>query len=264
MTNKVEAYYNENALAEWKRLERHPMEFNLTMRAFREYLPEKARILDIGGGPGRYAIELAKLGHRVTLLDLAQENVEMARIKAREMGATLEDFIHGNALDLQGLEEEAYDAILLLGPLYHLTSPEQQAKAIAQAAARLKSGGVIYAAVITRFAFLLDMLKYDLEGLAEREEELFELLAQGVNQGEAGFTEAYFSRPEELPELMTAKGFQCLRYMAADGITTLVEPAINQLSPPHFDAWARLCWELSTEPSLLGACEHLLYIGKKP
>jgi S-adenosylmethionine-dependent methyltransferase len=61
--SRVGSYYDRRAEDEWTRLERHRTEWAVTLRALREYLPTPpCRIADIGGGPGRYAIELARQG----------------------------------------------------------------------------------------------------------------------------------------------------------------------------------------------------------
>ena len=68
----IRDYYDSQCELEWKRLENHRTEFALTIRALDRYLPSPpARLLDCGGGPGRYAIELAKRGYKVTLFDLS-------------------------------------------------------------------------------------------------------------------------------------------------------------------------------------------------
>ena len=140
--SQVEQYYDENALDEWQRLERHRTEFGVTMLALEEFLPPPpARIADIGGGPGRYAISLAKKGYTVTLVDLAQENLSLAQDKAREAGITLEAVVHANALDLSQLAVGVYDAVLLMGPLYHLLTEEERKQAIRQALRILQPGG---------------------------------------------------------------------------------------------------------------------------
>ena len=79
----VEAMYDADSEREWQRLVRHRTEFGVTMRALDDYLPSApAKILDIGGGPGRYAIVLTQQGYEVTLLDLSQNNLTLARQKA--------------------------------------------------------------------------------------------------------------------------------------------------------------------------------------
>lgn len=263
MSDPVEAYYGRDAEHEWGRLTRHPMEFTLTMRALSQYLPPEARILDVGGGPGRYATELARRGHRVTLVDLSLANVELARVKAAEAGVHLDGFIHGNALDLSAFPKAAYDAVLLLGPLYHLVDSGQRDQALRQAVERLNAGGLLFGAYITRFAFLWDMLKYAPEAAKDLPAEISSLLDHGVTYGERGFTQAYFARPEEICPAMERAGLTTLTLLAAEGPISLVEPMVNGLEAGQFDAWAEICWRLAPEPSLLGAAEHLLYIGQK-
>lgn len=63
--SKVERFYDQNPQYEWERLERHRTEFAVTMRVLEDYLPQPpAKILDVGGGPGRYAIALTQRGYK--------------------------------------------------------------------------------------------------------------------------------------------------------------------------------------------------------
>jgi len=78
---KVKKYYAEKALLEWRRLAKDPyhrLEFETTMHFLRKYLPRKGLLLDAGGGPGRYTIELVRLGYDVTLVDVTPEMLELA------------------------------------------------------------------------------------------------------------------------------------------------------------------------------------------
>ncbi|WP_456411793.1 class I SAM-dependent methyltransferase [Oceanithermus sp.] len=90
-TREVQSFYDANAEVEWARLERHRTEFAVKLRALEGHLPPPpAAVLDVGGGPGRYAIELARRGYRVTLVDLSAANLELARRRADEAGVRLE------------------------------------------------------------------------------------------------------------------------------------------------------------------------------
>ena len=131
---KVERFYDQNPEYEWERLERHRTEFAVTMRAFEDYLPKPpARILDVGGGPGRYAIALTQRGYEVTLFDLSRGCLDLAREKAEEAGAKLAGYEHGDAQDLSRFQDESFDAVLLLGPLYHLLEEGERRLAIREA-----------------------------------------------------------------------------------------------------------------------------------
>ncbi len=86
----VAGFYDDNAENEWLRMDRHRTEFAVTLRALQEHLPPPpARLLDCGGGPGRYAIELMQRGYTVTLFDLSEGNLRLAREKALEAGVEL-------------------------------------------------------------------------------------------------------------------------------------------------------------------------------
>src|SRR3712207_420162 len=116
--SEVERYYDENPQYEWERLERHRTEFAVTMRVLQEHLPQPpARVLDVGGGPGRYAIALAAKGYQMTLVDLSSKVLEFARQKAGEAGVELAGYMHANATDLSAFSRESCDAVLLMGPL---------------------------------------------------------------------------------------------------------------------------------------------------
>lgn len=138
----IEKYYNDNVEAEWNRFERHPIEFEITKRILSGNLPQPpARIIDIGGGPGRYSIWLAGQGYDVSLFDLAQANIDYAQKMADRANVRLREHITGNALHLsQYVENDTYDCALLMGPLYHLIEEEDRASVIRQTLACLKQG----------------------------------------------------------------------------------------------------------------------------
>lgn len=259
----VESFYDATVDQEWERLEHHKMEYALTQRAIDEFIPANSKILDIGGGPGRYSIYLAKRGHHVTLLDLSEANIEFARQKAAAENAPVINFIHGNALDLSAFEDHTFDAVLLMGPLYHLINSEDREQAVAEAYRVLRPHGIMLASFITRYATINDMLKNYPEMLAEDFDATLGLLKDGIHFRESGFTEAYFILPSDITPLMESKGFRQLRLMAAEPFVAAIEPTINALEESVFRCWADLCYRLSTEPVTWGSAEHMLYIGQK-
>lgn len=266
--NKVEKYYDHDAgpQVEWERLEKHRTEFAITMRALSDYLPKPpVSILDIGGGPGRYAIALTQQGYSVTLLDLSQRNIELAESKAREAGIKLAGLIHGNALDLIQFQEASFDAAVLMGPLYHLLTAEEREKAVREALRVLKIGGLIFAAVITRSAPIRFWARYDPTSIIESP-ELFEAwLTTGVHRAasEKGFTDAYFAHHAELTPLMEKCGFETLDLTSCEGVISMIDEKINTLAGRAWDAWVELNYRLGRDAAMHGTAEHLLYVGRK-
>ena len=97
----IQEYYNNGVNTEWVRMDRHPLEFEITKRNLDESIPPKSKIADIGGGPGKYSFYLASIGHNVTLIDLAEKNIEFAKEKGKEIGIKLENYIHANILEIE-------------------------------------------------------------------------------------------------------------------------------------------------------------------
>lgn len=266
-TSIVEAHYDTEAHLEWQRLERHRMEFAITMHALAEYLPRIPQtVLDVGGGPGRYALALASLGHWVTLLDLSQSNLALAHQKAEEDGIFLEQVVHGNALDLSTFPSETFDSVLLLGPLYHLLTEPEREQAVCEAWRVLSPGGLIFAAFITRYAAFRSLARLAPAKLLERRAAWEAFLETGVYRGgqEIGFTDAYFAHPDEIKPLMQGVGFESLDLLACEGILADNEEQVNQLTGEAWQTWVDLNYQLSKDPSLYGAAYHLLYVGRKP
>ncbi|MDY6765174.1 MAG: methyltransferase domain-containing protein, partial [Halobacteria archaeon] len=84
-----EQYYDEFGMGEWDRLDQNPvahLEYENTVSTLDGRLPPDGRVLDAGGGPGRYSIWLAEQGYRVEHFDLSSEQVRIAREKAEEHG----------------------------------------------------------------------------------------------------------------------------------------------------------------------------------
>jgi len=124
---KVKSYYS--VFNEWGRLDAPEgrLEFELTMPIITSHLPQKAEILDLGGGPGRYTIELAKLGYALHLADLSQTLIDTAKQKIDDLGIkNVKSINQVNAIDLSYYDDNFFDAVLLLGPLYHLTNESER------------------------------------------------------------------------------------------------------------------------------------------
>ncbi len=266
MSRRVETFYDGYAEAEWDRLDRHRMEFVTTLRAMDEFIPPKSSILDVGAGPGRYSIELAKASHTVTLMDLSSRNVELARKKAREQDVEISEFVCGNALDLSQFGNSSFGVVLLMGPLYHLVEPSDRDLAIDEALRVLKPGGLLFASFISRYAVYLDLLKSD-PGLITRYARTYERLIKTAvhipDEQNPGFTDAYFVHPKDIEPLMSRHGLTTLRLAVAEGLIASVESSVNALPDEAFEEWAEVSYRLGTDPVTWGAGENMLYVGRK-
>ncbi|MBA4384578.1 MAG: hypothetical protein C0410_07560 [Anaerolinea sp.] len=261
----IEGFYDDNAQREWDRLDRHRMELAVTLMALDEYLPPSADVLDIGGGPGRYAIELTRRGHTVTLLDLAQANLDLAAQKAVEAEVKLHGAVHGNALDLSAFADGTFDVALLMGPLYHLISLEDRKRCIQEAKRVLKPGGVLFAAFINRYGVFVDAAAKYPQDVFDRRELWEGIWRDGVNPPpHDSFTDAYFAMPGEIVPFIEAKGFTTLNLLGLEGIVSGHEDSVNALTGDAWTYWVKLNYAYAQDSALHAASQHLLYVGRKP
>ena len=267
--DEVQEFYDKNAQNEWDRLDRHRTEFAVTLKALKDYLPHsQAEVLDVGGGPGRYSIALAKLGYRVTLLDLSEGCLQLAQKKAQETGVSLAGGLRGNAIDLHRFKDGSFDVVLLMGPLYHLPNMDGRDRAVKETHRVLRKNGLVFATFITRYAPLRWSAKNEPEWLSQGKELLetgvWRPSATGIpSKARVGFTSSYFAHSAEIRPLMKRNGFEDLDLIGCEGAVSLIEEKINELRGEEFDSWVELNYRLGKDPSLHGAAEHLLYVGRK-
>jgi 2-polyprenyl-3-methyl-5-hydroxy-6-metoxy-1,4-benzoquinol methylase len=231
--------------------------------------PPPARVLDVGGAAGVHALPLARAGYEVHLVDPVPRHVEEAKeASARQPEHPLASVRQGEAGDLQEGEATA-DAVLLLGPLYHLTERADRLASLTEARRVLRPGGVVLAAAISRFASMLDgLFTRDIEDPVFAEIVRGDL-SDGRHQNPSGrpdwFTTAYFHRPEELRLELEAAGFGVLTLVGLEGPVWLMPGLAERWA----DARSReqilgLVRAVETEASFLGVSAHLLAVGRRP
>lgn len=257
--------YNRNPQEEHARLERRQLEYDLTWRYLDRYLPPQGTLLEVGAASGRYTLELARRGYRVTAVDLSAALIGQCR--QRLVGAGLAervDLLVADARDLSQVTGKGFEAALLMGPLYHLVEKADRQLALKEAFDRLRAGGLLFSAFISRFGVLSDLLR-NAPAWIEEPAVVRSLLERGrrpETQPRGGFR-GYFAEPDEIASLHEAVGFETLLLAGVEPVIGGDDDSYNSLQGLQRRHWLDLLYEISTERSILGASRHLLYIGRK-
>lgn len=258
-------FYDCSVEEEDSRLERHQLEYDLTWRYLTRYLPPSGSVLEVGAATGRYTLALCRRGYSVTAVDLSAALLERCR---RRLAA---ERLHGqarlvvaDARDLHAVPDTAFDAVLLMGPLYHLVDEEDRRQAVCEATARLRSGGVLFSAFLSRLGVLGDLMMRAPDWI-ERADEVRSLLATGRRPDDApkGGFRGYFARVSEIRELHERLGIQTVVLAGVEPAISADDESYNKLQAPHRDLWLDLLFEVSSDETTVGASRHLLYVGRK-
>ena len=262
---EILAYYQRNNEGDRLAAGGRRVEFLRMWELLERFLPAPvATVFDVGGAAGRYAIPLAAAGYRVHLIDPMPHHVAQAAEAAKRAAVTLAGASVGDARSLDAADASA-DAVLLLGPLYHLTRRDDRIAALSQARRVTRHGGVVVAVGLSRFYPLLEDLA---AGKPKSPEETAKFLADGQFRNPdgdvAGFTTSYFHRPEDLAAEVADAGLELDRIVGGTGIVKLALPDLAERldDGARRDAVTSLLRLTESEPSLLGFSQNLVAIAR--
>ena len=228
------------------------VEFITTVRAIESVLKPGARILDVGAGAGEYSQYFARLGYAVTAVELSPANITAFEKKiAPEHPVTL---MQGNALDLSMFTDASFDVVLLMGPLYHLSSAADRDRAISEAKRVCTPDGTIFFAFISNDMVVLTELSYRPRFFSE---ETYDHDSFKVED----FPFVFFTL-DQIREMLARNGIVVQREIAADGVSELMEDAINALDDEDYAQYVRYHLYCSEKSEMLGRSSHLLFVGK--
>lgn len=262
-------YYNK--FDEWGRLEREPIEFQVNLHYIKKYLPPTGNVLDNGAGPGKYSVKLAQDGYRITLTDLTPKLVEIARnkVEALNLENHFNDFFVADARELNMINDEEFDASLMLGPMYHLQNENDRIQAVRELHRVTKDNGIVFVAFMPRIRHILTSLLYP-ENWKPNDniEEIQHFSQTGCfnHQDEGRFTGAYYFNIDEIKPFMESQGFESIELIGSN-----IGAILNN---HNWDYWRnkgeaelekllKLLIEKADDPHILGISSHLLYIGRK-
>lgn len=272
--NRVRSYYDHEH-DEWGRLESElgAYEWATATRRLAQFLPPPpARVLDIGGGPGRYAIWLAERGYEVTLVDLSPHLVEQAASRAQARGLSFPALV-GDATDLSAFPDNSFDTAISLGPFYHLVDAGERARAADELIRVSKPGALVAIMLLNRAAGFFDCLASGQTDLfTPGHEATWErIFTEGIYENpkaesEGLFVDNYSVWPSDaLPEV-ERYGFVTEALVGCEGPLVRFGHAL-QIATAEPDVWEflwRQAYRFEEHPDFLILSPHLLWLGRSP
>jgi SAM-dependent methyltransferase len=282
---RVRARYDRDPELEWGRLEwrvQYRIERLVTEHALARHLPPPGRgglvrVLDAGGGPGRYTIALAQRGYTVTLLDLSPGNVALARRKVAAAGpavvAQVEACVEGTFTDLSAFPAGRFDAVLCLGAAFsHVVDPAARRRTLAELRRVARPGAPLFVSGLNRISHYRVLVQFPDTW------KDWAAGASGVSEGLAAFaatglaTDAdgvpwYAFLPEELVASLAEAGLESLALYGAQGIAAHLPPdnlEALMADPLRWPSWRELLLATCDHPNVVGVSSHLLAVARRP
>jgi len=265
MVDEIRAYYDLGEEEQRLFAGGDTIELVRTRELLLRYLPSPpATVLDVGGGAGVHATWLAQRGYHVHLVDSVPLHVEQALTAAVAQPEAPFTAAIGDARRLAEADAST-DAVLLLGPLYHLTEREDRLTALREARRVLRPGGHLLAAAISRFASLLDGLR---AGWLD-DPSFARIVAEDLRDGQhrnperrpAWFTTAFFHHPDELAAEVRDAGLPLEALVGIEGPGWLLDA--GRADGTRREAILIAARAVEREPTLLGVSVHLLAVARR-
>ncbi len=263
----VRAYYRSFDDREWKRLDRAEgiIEFAVNTHFLQAHLPPSGRVLDLGGGPGRYAAWLADRGYRVTLADLSPNLLELAHQRLRS--DLIEEIVEADARDLRRWPDDSFDATLVLGPLYHLPDADDRERVVREVLRVTRRGGMAAFALMPMYSLIrrTAAIPGERHHLADPN-FLGPLLERGAfrNDVPGKFNHGWGARADQVTPWMESLGVKQLVLASSESLLVGIEEAFLDSSTEVQAQLLKLLIDAAIDVTLHGLANHLLFIGEVP
>jgi ubiquinone/menaquinone biosynthesis C-methylase UbiE len=249
-------------------LSRHSLERIRSEEIINRYLKtDRLRILDIGGAAGVYSFWLANLGHSVNLIDLTPKHIQQANEIQETTDNKLESITLGNACNLP-FEDNFFDLVLLMGPLYHLQNKSDRISALRESYRVLNKGGTCIIAAISRYASMFDGYIRNMV----KDPVFYQIMENDIKKGihinpdknPKYFTDAYLHHANELQNEIIESGYSCEKIIPVEGFALCIPEIEQKLMDDDYRNKILIDLKsLEQDKSIIGLSPHYLGIAHK-
>ena len=235
------------------------VEYLTTMRYIEKYLQPGMRILEVGAATGRYSHALAQKEYRVDAVELVQHNIEI--FKQKTLPGENVTIRQGDARNLSVFEDNLFDLTLVLGPMYHLFTVEDQKQALREAIRVTKPGGVIFAAycgneaTMVQYCFGRGMIRH------QRYRDLIDPVSFKASSDPMELFVLY--RKEDVDMLMQDFAVKRLHYVGTDMATNYMRSVIDEMDDEMFNLYLQYHFVICERSDCVGTSHHILDVFRK-
>lgn len=245
-------YFDELGEGEWTRFEdgRTPgLGLGVHIHMLEGYVRPGDRVLDAGAGPGRFTLELLRLGAQVTALDISPGQLELLRARAPEVEAVV-----GDVTDLSRFADDSFDVTVCFGgPLSYVL--DRAEVAVAELVRVTRPGGHVLVSVMGLGGTVIHFASAVVE-LARRDgpAKSLEIARTGFLPEEEGYGHLALRMYlwEELEALLAPHG------EVVDGAAAGVLPHLDVEEPEIRALLAELEQRLAHDPGSRSCGEHII------
>ena len=255
----LETYYSE-----WNEDDRllsrfGQVEFLTTIRFIEKYLSPGMKILEVGAGSGRYSHYFARKGYSVHAVELTERNI--ADFRERTLPGEEISIVQGDAVNLHMLNDDEYDIVLHLGPMYHLCSEGERKAAVSEALRVAKPGGKVFMAYILNEMTVIS--HFFRNGRISDQKEREDILSSNWRLTENKKKHLAFYRIEDINSLMRGFDVNRLHLAGTDMISGAMRELLDAMSDEEFSCYAEYVYSICERADMIGMSGHLLDIFEK-
>lgn len=189
--------------------------------------------------------------------------VDFALNKSHELGLPLGG-LRVDCRNLSEIEDEQYDHVLCMGPMYHLKEENDRVITINECLKKLNPNGTIFVAFVSSYSFVWDYLIGNPSLILNEERRLqLNTIVEDTNFAGHGWVDNFFIRPRDVLPFFRQFDLEKLHLLNCESFLYLREAELLSQSAEVVTAWLDLAEQVCEREELLSLAEHLMYIGKK-
>jgi 2-polyprenyl-3-methyl-5-hydroxy-6-metoxy-1,4-benzoquinol methylase len=259
---KIKQFYNLSKNKELIRFKTTPynfIEFYISMNIIKRYISKKSRIIDVGGGPGNYAFELAKLGYEVTLIDISEELINIAKLRNNKTNFKLKEISQQSITNLSDYKDNSFDAAICLGGvLSHILLKKDRINSIKELKRIVKKNGIIIISVISKFGGYRRILN------EKYYKKIDKVVKFSRNPPKTGFTDAFFYTPTTFKKELKKAGIRVLGMYGCESLASINSELSNDIhkNKRKWEEWLKKLYSISSNDDVIWYSDHILAVCK--